>query len=96
MFGLIAWMGLTGAAAIYGYIKTRQFVRRRLRFVDAVNNPMAPLVAGGAVGLLTIPVVSLLPLIGGLSAVFFGLGIGVGIGAGVLHGAKDVKRLTGG
>ncbi len=94
MFGLeaIAWMGLTGAAAIFGYIKTRQFVRRRLRFVDAVNNPLTPLIAGGAAWLLTIPVFGFLPIVGFVSAILFGLGIG----AGVLHGAKDVKRLTGG
>ncbi|MFQ5702955.1 MAG: hypothetical protein ACE5HT_02940 [Gemmatimonadales bacterium] len=94
MFGLegLIWLGITGAAAIFGYIKTRQFVRRRLRFVDAVNNPLAPLVAGGAAWLITIPVVTLLPIVTGVSAIVFGLGIG----AGVLHGAKDVKRLTGG
>ena len=92
MFGLeaFAWIGLTGAAAIFGYIKTRQFVRRRLRFVDAVNNPLAPLIAGGAAWLLTIPVFGFLPFVGFVSAILFGLGIG----AGVLHGAKDVKRLT--
>jgi len=63
MFGLegIIWLGVTGAVSIFGYLKTRQFVRRRLRFVDAVQKPG-----------------------------------GVGIGAGVLHGARDVKRLPSG
>src|SRR5438046_10633978 len=43
---------LIGAAALGGgFVATRNFVRRRLRFVDAVRNPAAPLVAGIAGGL---------------------------------------------
>ena len=38
---------LIGAAALGGgFVVTRNFVRRRLRFVDAVRKPAAPLVAG--------------------------------------------------
>ncbi|MEJ2237083.1 MAG: hypothetical protein P8X82_02200 [Gemmatimonadales bacterium] len=94
MFGLegIIWVGVTGAASIFGYLKSRQFVRRRLRFVDAVQNPGIPLAAGGIAGLVALPVVAILPVVSAVSAVVFG----VGIGAGVLHGARDVKRLPGG
>src|SRR5437016_4214582 len=43
---------LIGAAALGGgFVATRNFVRRRLRFVDAVRKPAAPLVAGIAGGL---------------------------------------------
>jgi hypothetical protein len=66
-------------------------VRRKLRFVDAVQKPVAPVVAGGTAALLAAPVVWLLPIIGAGTAVIFGLGIG----AGVHHGARDVKRLPG-
>jgi len=94
MFGLegIIWLGVTGAVSIFGYLKTRQFVRRRLRFVDAVQKPGIPLAVGGIAGLVALPVAAFLPVVGAVSAVVFG----VGIGAGVLHGARDVKRLPSG
>jgi hypothetical protein len=93
MFGLetLLWLGVTGAATVFGYIKSRQFVRRKLRFVDAVQNPVAPLLAGGVAGLIALPIVGILPLLTTVTAVVFG----VGVGAGVLHGARDVKRLPG-
>ena len=34
------------AAGIAGFILARSFVRRRLRFVDGVHSPIAPLIAG--------------------------------------------------
>jgi len=94
MFGLEAliWLGVTGLASGFGYLKSRQFVRRKLRFVDAVQNPAVPLIAGGAAGLLALPLAGLLPILTTVSAIVFGVGIGVG----VLHGARDVKRLPGG
>ena len=94
MFGLEAllFFGVTGAASIFGYIKSRQFVRRKLRFVDAVQNPAAPLIAGGVAMLIAWPIAGFLPILTAVTAVVFG----VGIGAGVLHGARDVKRLPGG
>jgi hypothetical protein len=52
MLGLI----ITGAVLGAGYFYTRRFVRERLRFVDAVRRPAAPLVAGAATALLAAPV----------------------------------------
>ncbi len=93
MFGIdLLWLGLTGAAGIAGYIKTRQFVRKKLRFVDAVSKPSTPLIVGTATALVAGPVMALLPIVTATSGVLFGLGIGTG----VLHGAKDHKRLPGG
>ena len=40
----------TGAATLFGYLKARQFVRERLRFVDVAHKPVAPLVAGAGGG----------------------------------------------
>ena len=89
MFGIdLIWLGVSGAAAIFGYIKTRQFVRSRLRFVDAVQNPAAPLVVGTA-GALAASVLTFLPIINVGTDLLFGLGVG----SGVLHGGRDVKRL---
>jgi len=40
------------AAGITGYFIARDFVRRRLRFVDAIYSPLAPWIAGGLAPLL--------------------------------------------
>lgn len=83
----------TGAATLFGYLKSRQFVRDRLRFVDAAHKPIAPIVAGAAAALVAAPVVWLLPVITAPAAVIFG----VGVGWGVHHGSRDArKRLPGG
>jgi len=83
----------TGAATLFGYLKARQYVRERLRFVDAAHKPTAPLVAGAAAALLAAPVVWLLPVVGAPAALIFGIGVGWG----VRHGSRDArKRLPGG
>ncbi|MGD2135900.1 MAG: hypothetical protein PVF27_07065 [Gemmatimonadales bacterium] len=87
-FGTIIWLGVTGVAAVWGYAQTRQFVRRRLRFVDAVHKPAAPVIAGAAAALITAPV-SFLPIVTLGSAAIFGVGVGVG----VRHGSRDSHRL---
>jgi hypothetical protein len=85
----ILMLAAGGLVTVAGYIKTRQFVRRRLRFVDAVQKPVAPVAAGVVAAVVAAPVVWLLPVLGAGAAVVFGAGIGLG----VLHGARDVKRL---
>ena len=53
--------------AILAYAQARNFVTRRLRYVDAVQSTIAPFAAGIGAALLSLPVVSLLsviPLIG--------------------------------
>lgn len=82
-------IGIGAVASIGGYLKTRQFVRGRLRFVDAVQKPVAPIAAGAVAALAAGPIVWLLPLIGAGTALAFG----IGVGAGVAHGARDVRRL---
>lgn len=82
---------LVGAAAGgigAGYVKVRSFVRDRLRFVDAVQSKSAPVVVGTVAALAAGPVVWLLPVIGGGTAVAFGIGVGLGVS----HGAGDVRR----
>jgi hypothetical protein len=73
---------ITLAAGVGGYLIARSFVRRRLRFVDAVRSPFAPLVAGVAafgVGL----VAAILPLITLTTAVVLGIGTALGTASGV-------------
>ena len=83
----------TGAVTLFGYVKSRRFVRERLRFVDAAHKPSVPVIAGAAAALAAGPVVWLLPLVGAPTALIFGIGVGWG----VYHGSRDVrKRLPGG
>jgi hypothetical protein len=81
-------MAGTGAVSLWGYLSARRFVRDRLRFVDAAHAPVAPIVAGAVAALAAGPVVWILPLVGGATAILFGVGIGVG----TLHGSSDVRR----
>lgn len=79
------WLGVTGVATAAGYLWTRSFVRRRLRFVDAIKKPAAPVVVGMAAAALAVPVAGLLPVLTAASGVIFG----AGVGAGVATGRKD-------
>jgi hypothetical protein len=95
MFGIdLIWLGVSGAAAAYSYIKSRQFVRNKLRFVDAVQNPAVPLVAGIGTAFVAsaVALVPFMPII----TVGTGLLVGLAVGTGVLHGSRDVKRLPSG
>jgi hypothetical protein len=76
------------SAAIIGFVKTREFVRNRLRYVDAVHRTSAPLKAGGAALLLATPIVLPLPVVGVPTAILFG----VAVGAGVVAGRRDIRR----
>ena len=75
---------ITAAAAVFGYVNARHFVRVKLRYVDAVQKITAPFLAGGVSGLvlLAIPFVHL-PL-----AVIFGTSVALGVAA----GAKDIRN----
>lgn len=90
----LVWLGVSGGAAVYSYMKSRQFVRSRLRFVDAIQNPAVPLIAGVGTAFVVsaIALVPFMPII----TVGTGLLVGLGVGTGVLHGSRDVKRLPGG
>lgn len=71
-----------------GYVRVRRFVRERLRFVDVVQKPPIPVAAGAAAALAAAPLVWLLPVVGGGTALLFGAGIGLA----VRHGARDIRR----
>jgi hypothetical protein len=87
---------ITLTAGVIGFILARNFVRRRLRFVDAVHSPIAPLVAGLVAALVAWPAV-LLPLVTLATAVVFGIGAGFGTASGaraLRHDARSQSRLT--
>jgi hypothetical protein len=81
---------ITFAAGLAGYYVCRNFVHHRLRFVDAVQSPVAPLVAGVTAALLAWPL-AVLPAITFTTALVFGIGAGWGTAS----GARLVRRAEG-
>ena len=63
MFALLAF-ALSTAAVIIGFTQAKDFVSRRLRYVDAARSPIAPVVAGIGAALVALPIVWMLPLVG--------------------------------
>jgi hypothetical protein len=86
---------ITIAAGLAGFILARNFVYRRLRFVDAVHSPITPLVAGCLAALLAWPAV-LLPMVSLATAITFGVGTGLGTasGARALRIGEGKRRLA--
>jgi len=77
-------------AGAIGFILARNFVRGRLRFVDAVRSPVAPFIAGLVAALVAWPTV-LLPLVTLTTTILFGIGTGLGTASGV----RALERLEG-
>ncbi len=68
---MLLWLGVTAAALVGGFVLSRNFVRRRLRYVDAIQKPSAPLIAGAAAAAVVLPIAAL-PIITVGTAVAFG------------------------
>ncbi len=81
-------MGIAGAVGIFGHMRARSFVGRRLRFTSLVEKPSLGVMAGAAATVVALPVVGVLPLVGLGTALVFGAGVGTGAAL----GAKDAKR----
>ncbi|HRP07591.1 MAG TPA: hypothetical protein PLL69_03795 [Gemmatimonadales bacterium] len=79
---------VTLVAGIGAFTLAREFVRRRLRFVDAVRHPAVPWMVGGGVLLLASPIAALLPLVTVTTAAVAGVATGMGTASGV----KALKR----
>jgi hypothetical protein len=69
---------VSAAALGGGFAWTKQFVRRRLRFVDAVHSRAAPWVAGAAAAIIASPAAAL-PIITLGTAAALGIGVGLGV-----------------
>ncbi|HEV8265373.1 MAG TPA: hypothetical protein VGQ06_10500 [Gemmatimonadales bacterium] len=80
---MLAWLGLALAATalIGGFVVTRNFVRRRLRYVEMVQKPSAPLVAGAVAAVALLPA-TILPAVGLGTAVALGVGVASGVASG--------------
>ena len=75
------WLAVTAAALVGGFLLSRSFVRRRLRYVDAIRKPSAPLIAGVAAAAVALPIAAL-PIITVGTAVAFGFGVAGGVASG--------------
>lgn len=82
LWGLLGFVA-TLVAGIAAFTLAREFVRNKLRFVDAVKHPATPWLAGAAVLLVGLPIAGLLPLITAGTAIVAGLATGFGTASGV-------------
>lgn len=87
MLGLLS-LAITLGAAWFGYGTARRFVRERLRYVDGAGSLGAAVAAGLGAALLAWPVAWLLPLVGGGTALAFGISVALGARA----GGADLKH----
>ena len=84
------FLAAAGAGMGISFVKVRDFVRDRLRFVDAAQRPSAPWVAGIAATLALSPIVAVLPVLGGGTALIFG----VVVGSAVRKGQRETRLLN--
>jgi hypothetical protein len=87
MYVILSFL-VSAVLALLAFAQTRRFVTRRLRYVDAVQTAVAPIVAGLAAGVIALPIFHFLPLVGAGTAITLGLAVG----AGVASGARDVRH----
>jgi len=81
------YFAIGALAGIVGYSVARNFVQRRLRFVDGIYSPAAPWLAGLGVALIAWPM-AILPFITTTTTTILGIGAGLGTASGV----KALKR----
>jgi hypothetical protein len=77
MFELLS-LAVTVGAGVLGYVTTKDFTKRKLRFVDAVHSRPAPIIAGVVVAVIASPLAAL-PIITGVTALALGAGVGLGV-----------------
>ena len=88
MLATLAGLAITGGATLFGYWQARQFTQNKLRYVDAIHRGGIALLAGLGAAVVAAPIVWLLPLVGGGTAILFGVGVAMG----VTSGAREVRK----
>ena len=94
MFQLLAIV-ISLAVTAFGFAAARNFVRDRLKFVDAAQTLKAPIIAGLVAWAVATPLTWFIPLVGPATAILFGISVGMGVRA----GARDIRidrRISGG
>jgi hypothetical protein len=87
MFVILSFL-ISLALVTLAFAASRNFVMRRLRYVDAIQNALAPVIAGLGAAAITWPIFAILPLVGVGTA----LSVGFAVGAGVAAGARAVRH----
>lgn len=83
---------VAGVAGVAGHVKSKKFVRSRLRFTRWVEKPGIGLLAGATTAIVAAPLVAALPFIGAGAGMVVGIGAGVGVGTGVSIGASQARK----
>lgn len=73
---------IAGAAGVASYAKSKDWVRRRLRYTNFIERPGLGLFAGAATAVVASPVVAVLPIVGAGTAIALGAGVGIGVASG--------------
>ena len=84
---------IAGAAGVFGHLRSRKFVGRRLRYTTIVEKPALGLWAGVGATVLAAPLVAVLPFVGAGTAIAIGAGIGTGVALGVKDTGEPPKLL---
>jgi len=84
------FLAAAGAGMGLSYFRIRDFVSERLRFVDAAQRKATPWVAGIVAAFAASVIVPFLPILGGGTAIVFGIVTGTA----VRSGQKQVKLLN--
>lgn len=82
---------ITIGSAVFAFGVARQYVRNRLRFVDAVRNPLTPWIVAIAATVVLTPFVLLLGVVH-LAGFGTALVVGGASGLGTASGVKALKR----
>lgn len=80
-----------GVAGVAGHAKTKNFVRRRLRYTRIVERPGIGLLAGAGTFVVAGTLIAALPFVGVGWGIAVGLGAGIGVGSGVAVGASQAR-----
>lgn len=81
MFEIITIVAAAGAG-LAGFLSSRDFTRKKLRFVDAAHTPAAPVVAGLVAAAVATPIAIVLPIVGVGTALVVGAGVALGVRSG--------------
>lgn len=80
-----------GALGAVSHAKSKDFVRRRLRFTDLVERPGLGLFTGAVTMVVTGVAVAALPFVGAGAGLVVGIGAGLGVGTGVGKGVRQAR-----
>jgi hypothetical protein len=76
-----------------GFRWARNMMSRRLRYVDAAQSRLAPLVAGVVAAGLILPF-TFLPLVGAVIGAGTAIAVGLGVGLGVASASREIRTAS--